>query len=215
MWNGTAETLKARPAITKTRPTTTPSAAALPAQQRLARSGEVGGAGEAVDQRGAVEQHARGQRAEDEVFQPGLGRAQRCRGGRRPGRRAPGTAARARDRARSGRWPRPSASCRASRTGSARELEAPMPLALARSSRATAGCASAAPSSDQHLHERGEAVGDEQAVEGRAARVRAEHAATAGDQQRADAASETQASAASPREARRRSSSDHGRRRRG
>ncbi len=34
-------------------------------------------AGEAVDQRGAVEQHARRQRAEDEIFQAGFGRAQR------------------------------------------------------------------------------------------------------------------------------------------
>ena len=34
-------------------------------------------AGEAVDQRAAVEEDARGQRAQDEVFEPGLGRAQR------------------------------------------------------------------------------------------------------------------------------------------
>ncbi len=33
--------------------------------------------GEAVDQRGTVEQHAGGQRAEDEVLEPGLGRADR------------------------------------------------------------------------------------------------------------------------------------------
>ena len=38
-------------------------------------AGEGDGAGEAVDQRGAIEQHAGGQRAEDEIFQPRLGRA--------------------------------------------------------------------------------------------------------------------------------------------
>ncbi len=40
-------------------------------------AGEFGGAGEAVDQRDAVEQHPGGQRAEDEIFQAGLGGAQR------------------------------------------------------------------------------------------------------------------------------------------
>ena len=50
--------------------------AALPGRPRDA--GEVDGAGKAIDQRSAVKQHARGQRAEDEIFQAGLGRAQRA-----------------------------------------------------------------------------------------------------------------------------------------
>ena len=39
--------------------------------------GEARRAGEAVDQRGAVEQHSRGERAEHKVFEAGLGRAHR------------------------------------------------------------------------------------------------------------------------------------------
>ena len=42
---------------------------------RLGDAGEAHRAGEAVDQRGAVEQHARRQRAEHEIFQPRFGRA--------------------------------------------------------------------------------------------------------------------------------------------
>ena len=37
-------------------------------------AGKADGAGEAVDQRGAVQQHARRQRAEDEILQAGFGR---------------------------------------------------------------------------------------------------------------------------------------------
>ena len=40
-----------------------------PCPRSLGDAGEIHRAGEAVNQRGAVEQHARGQRAEDEVFQ--------------------------------------------------------------------------------------------------------------------------------------------------
>ena len=63
--------------MTKTRPTISPIGGVAPAApaSTCADGVEVGGAGEAVDQRGAVEQHARGERAEDEVLQPGLGRA--------------------------------------------------------------------------------------------------------------------------------------------
>ena len=78
MWNGTAETLKASPTATKTRPMISP----VDGLRRAGRTtwpsaGKAGGAGEAVDQRGAVEQHPRGERAEDEIFEPGLGRAHR------------------------------------------------------------------------------------------------------------------------------------------
>ena len=53
----------------------------VPAGQRSARRVEVERASEAVDQGAAIEQHAGGQRAQDEIFQPGLGRAQAGRGG--------------------------------------------------------------------------------------------------------------------------------------
>ena len=49
----------------------------LAAVQRAAMPANDGLAGEAVDQRGAVEQHARRQRAEDEILEAGLGRADR------------------------------------------------------------------------------------------------------------------------------------------
>ena len=39
--------------------------------------GEAGGSGEAVDQRGSVEQHPRGQRPEHKILEPGFGRAHR------------------------------------------------------------------------------------------------------------------------------------------
>ena len=72
----------------------------------LRQAVEIGGAGEAVDQRGTVDRSPRRRRAQDEIFEPGLGRAQIVAGERSPARKAPGSAIRARDRARSGRWPR-------------------------------------------------------------------------------------------------------------
>ena len=72
MWNGTAETLKQKPANRNTSPKIEPDAARV---RRLGDAGEAHRAGEAVDQRGAVEQHAGGQRAEDEIFEAGLRRA--------------------------------------------------------------------------------------------------------------------------------------------
>ena len=75
MWNGTAEILKARPASRKTRPKTRPSWRSPPLSA-AAISCEAGAAGEAVDQRDAVEQHAGGQRAEHEIFEARFGRAQ-------------------------------------------------------------------------------------------------------------------------------------------
>src|SRR3546814_20159088 len=48
----------------------------LAAGELLRQRDEGGGAGKAIDQRDAVEQHARGQRAEDEVLEPGLAGAQ-------------------------------------------------------------------------------------------------------------------------------------------
>ncbi len=76
MWNGTAEILKARPTSRNTRPMIRPMSCAGAAglggggDRREARR-----AGEAVDQRGAVEQHARGQRAQHEILEAGLARA--------------------------------------------------------------------------------------------------------------------------------------------
>ena len=79
MWNGTAETLKARPAATNTRPIRAPVAiASWPSGAGCSSVGQAverERAGEAVDQRAAVEQHARGERAEHEILEPGLGRA--------------------------------------------------------------------------------------------------------------------------------------------
>src|ERR1700680_2804996 len=99
MWNGTADTLNARPAKRKTRPKMRPmdgvfAAAATPAKvmvavepenrdapesalfRRRTHAGKRDGAGEAVDQRRSVEQHARRQRAKHEILQARLGRAQ-------------------------------------------------------------------------------------------------------------------------------------------
>ena len=76
MWNGTAEILKARPTSRNTRPTIRPMSCAGAA--RLGGGGdgrEAGRAGEAVDQRGAVEQHARRQRAQHEILEARLARA--------------------------------------------------------------------------------------------------------------------------------------------
>ena len=64
MWNGTAEILKARPAMTNMPMTTQPSGRP-PLERRLDRRGG-GGAGIAVDQAGAVEQKAGRQRAQHE-----------------------------------------------------------------------------------------------------------------------------------------------------
>ena len=63
-------------------------------------------AGEAVDQRGAVEQHAGRQRAEHEIFQAGLGRAHVVAVDRGDHVERRGSSARGRDRARSDRRPR-------------------------------------------------------------------------------------------------------------
>ena len=104
------------------------------------------------------------ERAEDEIFEPGLGRAHgvALEGWRR--RRAPGSAARGRDRARSGRWPRSSSSCRWSRAAPAPGTRS----ARCRSrslKRSDMMIDSAEPISTSDLHEDGEAVGDEEAVE--------------------------------------------------
>ena len=74
MWNGTALILKASPASTKTRPNSSPSHGA-PRAERGGDAGEAGGAGEPVEQRNAVKQDAAGERAENEIFEPRLGRA--------------------------------------------------------------------------------------------------------------------------------------------
>ena len=105
--------MKARPARTKTRPKTRPSERAF-GRQRSGDGVETGVAGEAVDQRHAVEQHAGRQGAEHEIFEAGFGRAEVVAVAWRRRHRAPATAVRAPDRARSGRWPKSSAACRAS-----------------------------------------------------------------------------------------------------
>ena len=74
MWNGTALILKARPASTKTRPNSRPSDGA-PRPNAAAMPAKLGRAGEAVEQRDAVEQDAAGERAEHEIFEARLGRA--------------------------------------------------------------------------------------------------------------------------------------------
>ena len=83
----------------------------------LRDAGKGHGAGEAVDQRGAIKQHPRRQRAEHEIFQAGFGRAQLDRDGWRRRRKAAGSSVRGRDRARSDRRPRSASACRASRAG--------------------------------------------------------------------------------------------------
>ena len=47
------------------------------AGEQLGQAGKTGGPGKAVDQRDAVEQHPRGERAEHEIFEPRLGRTHR------------------------------------------------------------------------------------------------------------------------------------------
>src|SRR3546814_9937192 len=42
--------------------------------EHLGDAGEIGRPGEAVEQRDAIKQHARGERAEDEIFEPGFAR---------------------------------------------------------------------------------------------------------------------------------------------
>ena len=141
---------------------------ALAAAERRGDRLEAGVAGVAVDQADAVEQHARGQRAEDEIFQAGFGRAQvvAVDGGEHID--APATAVRGRDRARS---------C------SLAEIISIMP-SVRRAGSAPgysnlSNCSVSAKRTDmtsvarradqrQHLHEAGEGIGDEGAAEGRA-----------------------------------------------
>ena len=73
MWKGTALTLKAMPASTKTMPKSWP--VLDPAREALRDPAELGGAGEAVEQRDAVEQDPGGESAQHEIFEARLGRA--------------------------------------------------------------------------------------------------------------------------------------------
>ena len=57
-------------------PTISPGETVCRLRQRLRERGEVHGAGKAIDQRNAIEQQARGKRAEHEILQTGLGRTQ-------------------------------------------------------------------------------------------------------------------------------------------
>ena len=111
IWNGTAETLKQSPANRNTRPKVSPRP---PCAAALRDAGKRHRAGKAVNQRAAIEQHARRQAAEDEIFQARFGRAHGVAIDRRRARRATGSSARGRDRARSDRPPRSSCPCRSS-----------------------------------------------------------------------------------------------------
>ena len=147
-------------------------------------SARIHGAGEAVDQRDAIQQQAGGQRAEHEVLQPGFGRAQIVAGEGARARRAPATAARARDTASSG-WRR----CHHHHADGReqhqhRELEPADPLA-ARCSRAPASIASAGAGQDQQLHEGRERIDRRTA---RDSRRRAARTAPARGQQQAPSA---------------------------
>ena len=79
IWNGTAESLNASPAITNATPTIRPVETLAGIGHRLRQLGEIHRAGESVDQRNAVQQQAGCQRAEHEIFQPGLGGPQSSR----------------------------------------------------------------------------------------------------------------------------------------
>ena len=100
MWNGTAPSLKARPATTNTS-AERQQQRCCPAAASIARATvvEVERAGGAVDHRHAVEQEAGRQRAEHEVLHRRLGRARVIAAAARPARTATATSARGRGRA--------------------------------------------------------------------------------------------------------------------
>ena len=120
---------------------------------------EIHGAGEAVDQRDAVEQQPRGQRAEDEILQPGFRRTQHSSRAKPPARRSRAIAAPAPHTASSGWWPTPSPACRRWRAGSAPGIRSGADPLLVRCSRVTSSSASAGAGEDQHLDERRNVVG--------------------------------------------------------
>ena len=135
-------------------------------RRRLGDPGKRHVAGEAVDQRAAVQQHAGRQRAEHEIFEAGFGRPHgiAVRWPRR--RRARDSSARARDRARSGRRPR-SASCR--------RVESRIRTEYSNSAAARAGeiverhdDGEGRAGIGQDLHEAGKVIDDEAAAEIRA-----------------------------------------------
>ena len=144
-----------------------PHRARVLARQSIRQPAKLVRAGEAVDQRSAVEQHARGQRAEDEVLQPGLGRASvvAVEGGDDVERQraAPG-----RGRARSDRSPRSSSACRVWQTGRAPGTRTGRSRSPSLKSRAI--ISASAGEQDQHLEEEGEGVRDEHAAESGAPR---------------------------------------------
>ncbi len=75
-WKGATEALKQRPATHSAMPVSVSgSVARLPFDKRVGDRGEVGRAGRAVDQRQAVQQRGRADRADDQVLQPRLQRA--------------------------------------------------------------------------------------------------------------------------------------------
>ena len=96
MWNGAAATLKPRPTSRNAMPSSsTPSCEQRGRREEVGDAGEVRRAGAAVDERDAVEEHRRRERAEQEVLEPGLlrrragaGRTRRARTARSTGSRA-------------------------------------------------------------------------------------------------------------------------------
>ncbi len=119
----------------------------------VGNAGKAHRAGKAVDQRGAVKQHARRQRAEHEIFQARPRSSADSRDGWRRRRKAAGSSIRGRDKARSGRPPRSASACRASRAGSARNIRTAAG-ARARHNRATSAMAAAEPSSARIFRKR-------------------------------------------------------------
>ena len=96
-----------------------------PAGELRADQGQVRGAGRAVDQGDAVEQEARGERADQEVLERRFGGERRWPGCSRPGRRPRPTSPRARGTGRSGPRLRPGTSCPRWREGSGGSTPAP------------------------------------------------------------------------------------------
>ena len=77
VWNGTAATLKPRPTSSSTIPATSvPVSNRVFSRQEVGDAGERGGAGGAVDERDAVQEDRRRERAEHEVLDAGFLRAQ-------------------------------------------------------------------------------------------------------------------------------------------
>ena len=119
MWNGTAAILNASPANTNTSPNR--SAGATARRRKLigrVHARELVVPVKPYSRRNAVEQDAARQRAQDEIFEPRLGRAHVARTKLASTYCEKDSAARARRIASAGRRPKPSCPCRAVEAGS-------------------------------------------------------------------------------------------------